>query len=197
MCNTCGASCPRHVINTHIHRHTSCLCQALGHRRYNNDGNSTFTPVSLSGNKFHLLATFRHHFNVWCLWCIMSDAHCQSTLCLRQALGHRRYDNNGNSTFTPVSLLVNNFHPLATFRHHFNVWCLWCIISDACCQSTLCLRQALGHRRYDNDGNSTFTPVSSLVNNFHLLATFRHHFNVWCLWCIMSDAHCQSTHAPP
>src|ERR1700685_932819 len=57
MCNTCGASCPRHVINTHIHRHTSCLCQALGHRRYNNDGNSTFTPVTVPSHRFHYRET--------------------------------------------------------------------------------------------------------------------------------------------
>src|SRR6202050_1266704 len=64
MRDTCGASCPRRVINPHMHCSTSHPCPAPAHHRYGNDSNGTFTPVSLSVTHFHLLAALRHHLNV-------------------------------------------------------------------------------------------------------------------------------------
>jgi len=79
MRDTCGASCPRRVINPHMHCSTLHPCPAPAHHRYGNDSNGTFTPVSLSVTHFHLLAALRHHLNVWYLWCIVSDARYQFT----------------------------------------------------------------------------------------------------------------------
>src|SRR6202034_1886654 len=64
MCDACGASCPMHIVNPHMHRPKLHPCPALTHNRYGDKTNSIFTPVSLSVTHFHLLATLHHNLNV-------------------------------------------------------------------------------------------------------------------------------------
>ena len=184
MCDNCGASYPSCIINTHIHRHTLRPRPALAHRRYGNNSNSTFIPVSLLVNHVHLLAILRPPFE--CVMPLIYHVRCTSSMHTCTALNCMPVWHLHTTDVIRVTVSAHHFHyrsPMSICLPHcatigmFEIcgasWPMHVLIPHMHC-SKLHPCPALAYHRYSNNSNSTFTPVSLSITHSHLFGTLRH-----------------------